>query len=171
MIFLEDSARFLLVIHAILGAALVGATTHVAWSLRRYSRGEFDRHHQVRRLAWIGFGLFLAAFVTGNLLYPTYKIRVRGEILDSGDAIAALHRDRIEALAASEDAAQRAYAMAGIGPEQVGVVGQHCAFGPQGLITLAMFGLAKPGHAQDLVYEGTIMDGGKVAVPPRGRLA
>jgi acetyl-CoA acetyltransferase len=79
------------------------------------------------------------------------------------------HQD-IRLIESDKVAAERAYAMAGIGPQQVGVVGQHCAFGPQGLITLAMMGFAKPGRAQDLVYDGTIMSGGKLVVDPYGGL-
>jgi len=67
-------------------------------------------------------------------------------------------------------AAERAYRMAGIGPKDIKVVGQHCAFGPQGLITLAMMGFAEPGHAQDLVLDGTMMDGGTLVVDPYGGL-
>jgi acetyl-CoA acetyltransferase len=67
-------------------------------------------------------------------------------------------------------AAERAYRMAGIGPAQITVVGQHCAFGPQGLITLAMMGFAPIGRSQQLVYDGTIMDGGKLVVDPYGGL-
>ena len=33
-----------------------------------------------------------------------------------------------------------------------------------------MMGFAKPGHAQDLVYDGTIMQGGRLAVDPYGGL-
>jgi acetyl-CoA acetyltransferase len=79
------------------------------------------------------------------------------------------HQD-VHLIESDKVATERAYAMAGIGPTQVGVVGQHCAFGPQGLITLAMMGFAKPGHAQDLVYDGTIMQGGRLAVDPYGGL-
>ena len=79
------------------------------------------------------------------------------------------HQD-IHLIESDKVAAERAYRMAGIGPEQIRVVGQHCAFGPQGLITLAMMGFAPPGRAQDLVYDGTIMDGGKLVVDPYGGL-
>lgn len=79
------------------------------------------------------------------------------------------HQD-IRLIESDKVAAERAYAMAGIGPAQIGVVAQHCAFGPQGLMTLALMGFAKLGHAQDLVYDGTIMQGGRLAVDPYGGL-
>jgi len=49
-----------------------------------------------------------------------------------------LRRPRVPAPEHSPDesdkvAAERAYAMAGIGPSKSASVGQHCAFGPQGL--------------------------------------
>lgn len=81
----------------------------------------------------------------------------------------AKHQD-LHLIESDKVAADRAYKMAGIGPKDIRVVGQHCAFGPQGLITLAMMGFAPHGHAQDLVYDGTIMDGGPLCVDPYGGL-
>jgi acetyl-CoA acetyltransferase len=80
------------------------------------------------------------------------------------------HHQNIHLIESDKVAAERAYAMAGITPQQIGVVGQHCAFGPQGLITLAMMGFAPIGKSQDLVYDGTIMDGGRLVVDPYGGL-
>ncbi len=99
MLFLESSARPLLICHAILGASLVGVASLLWWRLRAYSRGRFDRHPELRRLGWAGAGLFLLTLLTGQLLQPIYAIRVRGEFLDSGDAIAAEYRIRLEARA------------------------------------------------------------------------
>jgi acetyl-CoA acetyltransferase len=79
------------------------------------------------------------------------------------------HQD-IHLIESDKVAAERAYEMAGIGPGQIRVVGQHCAFGPQGLITLAMMGFAPIGRSQDLVHDGTIMEGGKLVVDPYGGL-
>lgn len=75
--------RALLIVHAVLGCAVVGALTHnFVWSLR-YLRGAYGRAPAERRfLRWAG-RLFAAAFVGGLLLYPQYKLEVRVGWLDS----------------------------------------------------------------------------------------
>ncbi|HUH03201.1 MAG TPA: hypothetical protein VML75_14490, partial [Kofleriaceae bacterium] len=97
MLFLEAHARLLLVLHAISAGALVAASTHLVVWMRGYPRGRFQRHRGVRRFAWIVAGLFLATFVLGNLAYPTYKVRVRGQYLDMPGAIEAERQARSEA--------------------------------------------------------------------------
>jgi hypothetical protein len=88
MIFLERWARPLLIIHAIAAAVLVAATTHhVVW-LRGYFRREFGRYKGERRFALIASVAFVITFVLGNLLYPTYKVRVRAEFFDNPAAVA-----------------------------------------------------------------------------------
>ena len=101
---------------------------------------------------------------------PMIRVAGLGHAVESTYVGRGFQHQDIHLIESDKVAAERAYAMAGITPKQVGVVGQHCAFGPQGLITLAMMGFAKPGHAQDLVYDGTIMDGGPLVVDPYGGL-
>jgi len=84
----ESYARWLLVVHAVLGAALVASTTHLAVWMRGYLHGRFDRQRGVRLLGWISSSLFLCTFVFGNLIYPTYRVRVRGEYFESPQAVA-----------------------------------------------------------------------------------
>jgi hypothetical protein len=92
----EDWAGWLLLLHAIVGGALVGVTTHAAWRLRGPASARQARMPQFRRLAGIAAVLFLLALTTGHLIFPTYQIRVRGEFLDSGEAVVAAHRNRVE---------------------------------------------------------------------------
>ena len=88
MLFLERWARALLVLHAISAAVLVASTTHhVVW-LRGYFRGEFTRYKGERRFALIAACAFVSTFLLGNLLYPTYKVRVRAEFFDNPAAVA-----------------------------------------------------------------------------------
>jgi hypothetical protein len=94
VLFLEDQARLVTVVHAVLGGALVAATTHLVVWMRGYRRGRFERHRGVRRLALAAALLYLASFAFGNLLYPTYKIKVRGEYLDSGTGVVSDYRER-----------------------------------------------------------------------------
>ena len=84
---LEDVIRPLLVLHLVLAGALVAATTHhVVWSAR-YLWGNFGRRRGERTLALVAAVLYVATFALGNLLYPTYKVRVRAEYFD--DSVAA----------------------------------------------------------------------------------
>jgi hypothetical protein len=88
MLFAEGHARWLLIVHAILGAASVAVTTHLVVWTRRYPRGEFSRVNGVRWFATVGCALYVTQFLLGNVLYPTYKVRVRSEYFDLGSAAA-----------------------------------------------------------------------------------
>jgi len=101
---------------------------------------------------------------------PMIRVAGIGHAVESTYVGQGYQHQNIHLIESDKVAAERAYAMAGISAQQIGVVGQHCAFGPQGLITLAMMGFAEPGRSQDLVYDGTIMDGGKLVVDPYGGL-
>lgn len=84
----ETAARWLLVLHTALGVAAVGAATHLVLWVRRYLRGDFTRHAAVRRFAWWLFASQAAAFLAGNLMYPTYKVEVRTAYLENATAVA-----------------------------------------------------------------------------------
>lgn len=88
MIFLEPLARPLLYVHAIGAAVLVGATTHHLLWCRHYLYGKFGHARAEKRFAAITAIAFVFTFVLGNLLYPTYKVRVRAEYFDNPPAIA-----------------------------------------------------------------------------------
>jgi hypothetical protein len=88
VIFLESLARPLLICHAIAAAVLVGASTHHLLWCRHYVWGNYGRVKAERRFATITTTAFVTTFVLGNLLYPTYKVRVRAEYLDNPPAIA-----------------------------------------------------------------------------------
>ena len=85
----ESHARLLLVLHAILGAATVAASTHLVVWLRGYLHGKPQRRRAVRRFAWISLSLFALTFVVGNLGYPNYKVRVRTGYLENPPAVEA----------------------------------------------------------------------------------
>lgn len=100
MLFWEEHARLLLVIHTALAVAAVGAATHLAIWMRGYWRGKAQRHPAVRRFALVVVTLHAAALLAGNAMYPTYRVRVRAEYLENPTAVAADHRAR--ALAAAQ---------------------------------------------------------------------
>jgi hypothetical protein len=87
--FLEEYARWLLVLHAVVGAALVATTTHLVVWMRGYLRGKTARQRAVRRFSVIAVVLFAITFVLGNLAYPTYKVHVRAGYLEDAAAIEA----------------------------------------------------------------------------------
>lgn len=97
MVFWEEHARLLLLIHTALAVAAVGAATHLAIWMRGYWRGKAQRHPAVRRFALLVVALHAAAMVAGNAMYPTYRVRVRAEYLENPTAVAADHRVRAEA--------------------------------------------------------------------------
>ena len=85
----EAQARLLLVLHAILGAATVAASTHLVVWLRGYLRGKPQRRRAVRRFAAISAALFGLTFLVGNLGYPVYKVKVRTGYLENPPAVEA----------------------------------------------------------------------------------
>jgi hypothetical protein len=72
------ASRLLLVAHAVVGAVLVAATTHLVVWAYPYLRGQVARHRGVRIFATVALAAYLVQFVLGNLLYPAYVVRVRG---------------------------------------------------------------------------------------------
>ena len=84
----ETAARWMLVLHTALGVAAVGAATHLVLWLRRYSRGAYGMRRAVRRFAVLSLGLHAAAFLAGNIMYPTYKVEVRVAYLENATAVA-----------------------------------------------------------------------------------
>lgn len=101
----ESAARWLLVLHTGLGVAAVGAATHLVVWMRRLGQGERGRIRTVRKFAWLTLGLQVAAFVAGNLMYPTYKVQVRAAYLENAAAVASQHvaaQQQLERITARE---------------------------------------------------------------------
>ena len=92
----ESAARWLLVLHTALSVATVAALTHLVIWMRGYTRGVTSRHRAVRKFAFIALALFGANFIVGNLVYPTYRMRVRAEYLDVPTAVVEDARRRAE---------------------------------------------------------------------------
>jgi hypothetical protein len=94
-----EAARWVLVLHTALGAAAVGAATHLVLWLRRVARGEHGRLPAARRFARIVLVLQLLGLAAGNLMYPTYKVEVRAAYLEDHEAIATQAADHARQLA------------------------------------------------------------------------
>jgi len=97
-------ARWLLVLHAILGVALVGAATHWLIWLIKTARDQPGRIRAVRRFARIAMALYAATMAVGLIVYPTYKVRVKLEFLTRSAAVSDAARAR---LLGSEDLTAR----------------------------------------------------------------
>ncbi len=96
MLFLERSARVLLLLHLVGAGALVALTTHqLAWC-RGYLRGDFARARAERWFALASALVFVGDFALGGLMYPTYKIRVRAQYLDAPASVAAEVAERAD---------------------------------------------------------------------------
>lgn len=82
MLFAEALARPLLVVHAVLAAATAGAVTHDLVFLRLALRrgGRFVQVH--RLFTHLSLLLAGATMLVGSVVYPTYRIRVRAEVLE-----------------------------------------------------------------------------------------
>ena len=101
----ESAARWMLVLHTVLGVAAVGAATHLVLWMRGYLRGNYGRHRSVRRFSVIALVLHIGAFIAGNVMYPTYKVEVRTAYLENAGAIVAertAHQRELEKIAARE---------------------------------------------------------------------
>ena len=81
-IFLESAARPLLVLHALVAAAALGASTHLAVTSVGLLRGRAQLGRVARIHSQVIGLTFVAAFALGLLVYPTYRYYVRGLYLD-----------------------------------------------------------------------------------------
>lgn len=87
MVFLEEHARLLLLIHTVLAVGAVAASTHLVLWLRKVRKGQHGKLAAARRFALYAALLHLGAFVAGNLMYPTYKVRVKVAYLQNPPAV------------------------------------------------------------------------------------
>jgi hypothetical protein len=81
-VFLYAARRALLVLHAGGSIVLIGAATHHALQMRHYLRGRFGRVALEKTYAKVVAVTYGVTFTLGALLYPTYRVHVRGSYLD-----------------------------------------------------------------------------------------
>jgi acetyl-CoA C-acetyltransferase len=107
-----------------------------------------------------------AAVVLSAGLAP---VRVAG-IGQGADTLALRHRRELTSFAATRSAAREAYAMAGLGAEQIDVAEIHDAFAPFELISLEDLGLVPPGKAGRATLDGDTALDGRLPINPSGGL-
>ncbi|SNR53631.1 thiolase family protein [Blastococcus mobilis] len=105
--------------------------------------------------------VFCSEEVASRLETP--KVRVRASSLVSG-------REGHSSETAAERAAQRAYEVAGLGPEDVDVAEVHDAAAPAELIIYEELGLCAPGEGPKLLASGDTALGGRIPVNTSGGL-
>lgn len=81
-VFLYGARRLLLVLHAGGSIVLIGAATHHALQMRHYLRGQFGREKLEKTYAKVVSVAYVVTFLLGAMLYPTYRVNVRGFYLD-----------------------------------------------------------------------------------------
>ena len=81
-VFLYGARRALLVLHAAGSVVLIGAATHHALQMRHYLRGRFGRAALEKTYAKVVGAAYAITFALGALLYPAYRVHVRGLYLD-----------------------------------------------------------------------------------------
>lgn len=74
--------KVLLVLHALLAVALLGSSTHGAVLAVRSLLGLPARPRLQRLYATVTTAAFLACFVLGLLIYPTFRVEVRAAYFD-----------------------------------------------------------------------------------------
>lgn len=81
-VFLFGARRVLLVLHAGAAIVLIGAATHHALQMRHYLRGRFQRVALEKTYAKVVSVAYVITFVLGAMVYPSYRVQVRGLYLD-----------------------------------------------------------------------------------------
>lgn len=81
-VFLHGLRRLLLVLHAGGSIVLIGASTHHALQMRHYLAGRFHREKLEKTYAKVISVAYVVTFAIGALLYPSYRVHVRGLYLD-----------------------------------------------------------------------------------------
>ena len=118
----------------------------------------------------VGDGAAAVILINAELLPAnSMKIMVAGSAAAT-DTIAVHNRKAPLRLVAAEKTAQKAYAQAGIGPEDIGVFEYHDAFTIMAALSLEAGGFADPGKGPVLAKDGEIKIGGKIPVATRGGL-
>jgi sterol carrier protein 2 len=99
-------------------------------------------------------------------------IRVLGQALTTDFASTFGEKSMVKAIGydMSKEAARKAYAQAGVGPEDIDVCELHDCFTANELISYEALGLAPEGGAEKFIMDGDNTYGGKVVTNPSGGL-
>ena len=110
------------------------------------------------------------AFAKRHGLRTDVLIAAQAMTTDKPDAFESHDMMNLVGYSMSEAAAQRVYAQAGVGPEDLDVVELHDCFAQNELITYEALGLCAPGEAAAFIDAGDNTYGGQVVTNPSGGL-
>ncbi len=99
-VFLYGARRVLALLHTAGSVVLLGACTHHLLLMRHYVRGRLERAPLEKTYAKVITVAYAVTFALGALLYPTYRVHVRGYHLDRFDPAYARFFDVKETFAA-----------------------------------------------------------------------
>jgi len=82
MVFLEDFYKVLLLAHLFATFVLIGSMTHNLLCVVGYLRGRFGK----QKLEWlyvrVSFWAYIIVYVFGVLIYPAFRVYIRGDYFD-----------------------------------------------------------------------------------------
>jgi acetyl-CoA C-acetyltransferase len=110
-----------------------------------------------------------AAAVLGPATKAPRAVRIAGSSI-STDTVAVHDRADMLRLVAAEQSAQRAYAQAGIGPEDIDMFEVHDAFTIMTALSLEACGFAEKGQGVRLGHDGAILPTGRLPITTMGGL-
>lgn len=100
--------------------------------------------------------------------YTGKPVKIVASVLKSGDYF--FKKEDMTSMSLGKDAAQAAYEMAGLGPEDLDLVELHDAFAPEEIIHYEDLGLCEKGKSIELLRSGATAIGGSIPVNPSGGL-
>jgi len=110
------------------------------------------------------------SFARRHGIDTTVRIRAQAMTTDRPSTFDARDMMRVVGFDMAKEAAQKAYAAAGIGPEDIKVVELHDCFAQNELISYEALGLCGEGEAEKFVVDGDNTYGGRYVTNPSGGL-
>lgn len=83
MIAFESIVKPLLFLHLLGAITALASAVHMALRMRRARQGQPGHYRTVRLHATVLLGAYSTALALGMLIYPTFRVRVRHEFLDT----------------------------------------------------------------------------------------
>ena len=82
MVFMENFYEFFLLAHLFATFVLVGSMTHNLLCVIGYLRGRFRRQRLELLYAKVAFWTYIIVYVLGALIYPAFRVYIRGNYFD-----------------------------------------------------------------------------------------
>lgn len=82
MVFLEKFYEVLLLAHLFVTIVLVGSLTHNLLVVVKYVRGKFGRQKLELLYARVALWSYVIVYVLGALIYPAFRVYIRGQYFD-----------------------------------------------------------------------------------------